>query len=441
MGWRIESSFPGLAWPAVPSPAGAATLALLFQLEDSQWLAPERLRAHQEAQLEELLRHACAHVPYYRERLGDIPPPLERIPLLTRRALMENFEALKSRQVPPTHGAVAELRTSGSTGAPVRVLKTQLSQLLWNALTLREHRWHRRELGGKLAAIRLAVGEGDTPSWGGATDGTVRTGPGAAFNPGRDVREQLEWLEQQRPQYLLTYPSNVQALAELSLARGTGLPGLREVRTFGESLPPGLRGLVREAWGVPVVDVYSANEVGYIALQCPSGEGYHVQSENLLAEILDERGRPCAPGEVGRVVVTDLHNFAMPLLRYEIGDYAEVAPPCACGRGLPALARIAGRVRNMLLTADGKRFWPLLNSRKLRDIAPVLQHQVVQKDFDLIELRLVSAAPLDARQEAEVRALVLSGMPQGMRLVFAYCDDIERGPGGKFEDFICAVAR
>lgn len=441
MEWRIESSFPGLAWPAVPGPAGAAALALLFQLEDSQWLAPERLRAHQQAQLDLLLHHACMHVPYYRERLGSVPPSLERIPMLTRRALMEHFEALKSRQVPPAHGAIAELRTSGSTGEPVRVSKTQLSQLVWNALTLREHRWHRRELGAKLAAIRLAVGVGDTPSWGGATDGTVRTGPGAAFDPGRDVREQLDWLQGQRAQYLLTYPSNAQALAELSLARGIALPGLREVRTFGESLAPDLRALVREAWDVPVVDVYSANEVGYIALQCPAGEGYHVQSESLIVEVLDEHGRPCAPGELGRIVVTDLHNFATPLIRYEIGDYAEVAPPCACGRGLPALSRIAGRVRNMLVTADGRRFWPRLNSRRLRDIAPVLQHQAVQKEFDLVELRLVSAAPLDARQEADVRALVLSVMPPGMRLAFAYCDEIARGPAGKFEDFICAVAR
>ena len=75
-------------------------------------------------------------------------------------------------------------------------------------------------------------------------------------------------------------------------------------------------------------------------------------------EVLDNHGRPCKEGETGRVVLTDLHNFTMPLIRYEIGDYAEVGPPCACGRGLPVLARILGRSRNMLTLPAGDRIWP-----------------------------------------------------------------------------------
>jgi phenylacetate-CoA ligase len=190
---------------------------------------------------------------------------------------------------------------------------------------------------------------------------------------------------------------------------------------------------------VPLSDVYSAEEVGYVALQCPQHEHYHVQSESLFVEILDERGRACAPGQVGRVVVTDLHNFATPLVRYEIGDYAEVGAPCDCGRGLPVLSRIAGRVRNMLLTADGKRFWPLLGTRKFVGVAPVLQSQIAQRDYDLLEARLVTARPLDASQEARLRELILAAMPPGMRLAFVYCDAIPRGAGGKFEDFVCEI--
>ena len=149
------------------------------------------------------------------------------------------------------------------------------------------------------------------------------------------------------------------------------LPGLREVRTLGEASTPDLRALCREAWGVPLVDVYSAEEVGYIALQCPEHEHYHVQAESVLVEILDERGAPAPPGETGRVVVTDLHNFAMPLVRYEIGDYAEVGEPCACGRGLPVLRRIVGRVRNMLrdaraASATGRRSARAGSSRSRR---------------------------------------------------------------------------
>ena len=438
MDWKIQSAMPGMAWPAIPAPTGAAVLALLYQLEHTQWLAPERLRELQLRQLGELVRHARASVPYYRDRLGA--EDLAGLPLLTRRDLQEHFDALKSERIPAGHGAVAELRTSGSTGAPVRTLKTQLSQLVWNAITLRDHGWHRRDLSGKLAAIRLGVRDQENASWGAATDSVVATGPAAGLSADVDVEKQLAWLQHQQPHYLLSYPSNTAELARLSAAQGITLPTLREVRTFGEMLDPELRRLCREAWKVPLVDMYSANEVGYIALQCPEREHYHVQSEGVLVEILDEHGRPCTPGEIGRVVVTDLHSFATPLLRYDIGDYAEVGAACPCGRGLPVLSRIAGRVRNMLVTADGKRFWPRLSDRRFREIAPVLQRQVVQKEFDLIELRLVTAEPLKPAQEERLRAVALSAMPQGMRLEFRYCQTIARGPGGKFEDFICEVA-
>jgi phenylacetate-CoA ligase len=438
MDWRIESAVPGMVWPALPAPPGAAALALLYQLEHTQWLTAERLLELQLRQLEQVVRHARSSVPYYRERLTA--DGLAALPILTRRELQERFDSLKSERVPGEHGAVAEIRTSGSTGAPVRVVKTQLSQLVWNAITLREHRWHRRDMGGKLVAIRHAVPDQENASWGVATDGVVATGPAASLSAKADVATQLDWLQRQQAQYLLTYPSNVAELAKLSLSGRIVLPGLREVRTFGEMLGPEVRRLCREAWDVAVVDMYSANEVGYIALQCPEYEHYHVQSEGVLVEILDQKDRACAAGETGRVVVTDLHNFASPLVRYEIGDYAEVGPPCACGRGLPTLSRIAGRVRNMLVTAEGKRYWPLLGSRKFIEIAPILQHQVAQKEIDLLELRLVTAAPLDHSQEERLRAEVLAGMPDGMRLVFRYCGEIPRGAGGKFEDFVCEVA-
>jgi phenylacetate-CoA ligase len=232
----------------------------------------------------------------------------------------------------------------------------------------------------------------------------------------------------------------VEELARLSLRRGARLEGLLEVRTLAESLGPEVRALCREAWGVPLTDLYSASETGYLALQCPEHEHYHVQSEGVLLEVLDEAGAPCTPGQVGCVVVTALHNFATPLVRYDIGDYAEVGEPCACGRGLPVLRRILGRVRNMLTTADGRKFWPVFGTRALMDAAPLLQHQFVQKAFDLVEARLVVASPLSAEQEARVRERVLSQLPSGMRLQIAYCDRIERNASGKFEDFVSEVS-
>ena len=445
--WQYRSAVPGVSWPAIPSQEAAALLALEFQLERTQWLPPARLLELQFRQLEGLMRHAYDTVPYYRECWRGLfeagapltPERFARIPYLTRRDLQENFDALKSTAIPAAHGPVAESRTSGSTGSPVRVLKTALNELWWRALTLRDHCWHRRDLGGKLAAIRQAVTDGESPGWGPATDGVVVTGPCVTFHIRAETDTQLAWLDRHRPQYLLTYPSNVAELARRSIARGAILPGLREVRTIGELLTPEIRELCRQAWGVPVTDVYSSDEAGYCALQCPDTGHYHVQSESVLLEVLDEQNRPCLPGVVGRVVVTALHNFATPLVRYDMGDYAEAGGACSCGRGLPVLARIMGRVRNMLRLRSGESFWPMLATRDLSDIAPIVQQQIVQKSYDRIEIRLVVSRRLTAGEEDKLRRLIEARFPAEFSLGLVYCESIPRGPGGKFEEFLSEV--
>jgi phenylacetate-CoA ligase len=387
-------------------------------------------------------------VPYYRERWRGrydperplTPARIAELPLLTRRELQDHYAALGSTRVPSEHGMPGEARTSGSTGAPVRFLRTPLCAAIWNAITLRDHDWHARDLGRKLAVIRQGAERSEAASWGPATAGVVGTGPAVMLPIQASVAEQLAWLEEQRPAYVLTYPSNVVELARASLARGLRLPGLLGVRTLGEALSEEVREACREAWGVEVTDVYSAEEVGYIALQCPEHAHYHVQCEGVWVEVLDAQGRPCAPGEVGRLVVTSLHNYATPLVRYEIGDYAEVGEPCACGRGLPVLRRVLGRVRNMLVTATGERYWPTFGMRKASELAPIREIQFVQTAYDLVEARLVAAAPLTAEQDAALRAIILSRLPARFRVEIVHCERIARAASGKFEDFVCEVA-
>jgi phenylacetate-CoA ligase len=425
----------------LPGGSEPPQLKLLAQLRRSERLRPERLRELQMRALRPLLAHAFATTRFYRRHwAGRDLENFAALPLLRRRELQASFEDLKSDAVPPGDGKVSEARTSGSSGTPVTVLKSAREQLMWRALTLRDHAWHRRDLRGKLAVILQRSGSGaSAQNWGRATLG-MRTGPAVGFSIRASVQAQLDWLIREDADYLLTYPSLAGALAQAALERGARLGKLREVRTIGELLAPQVRQLCREAWNVPLSDLYSAQEVGYIALQCPRHEHYHVQSESVLVEVLDEDGRACEPGQVGRVVVTSLLNRATPLVRYELGDYAEPGGPCDCGRGLPVLRRVVGRTRNMLLTASGERYWPSFGSRSLTDIAPVLQHQFVQKSFELIEARLVTAAPLDAAQEAKLRELIAKRLPGGFRVEFAYPAAIERSAGGKYEDFVSEVS-
>jgi len=233
--------------------------------------------------------------------------------------------------------------------------------------------------------------------------------------------------------------SEMDTTHERLIADSLRLPGLRQIRTMAEIVSPALRGDCREALGVEICDMYSSQECGYFALQCPGHDHYLVQAESVLLEVIDAEGQPCRSGETGRVVVTPLVNFAMPLLRYEIGDLATVGGASACGRGLPVLERILGRVRNMLVLPDGGKIWPAFGTKALMKVAPVRQYQFVQQDRTTVEARLVLWRPAMPAEEQALTAHILDNMPEGMQVVLTYVDDIPRSAGGKYEDFVCNV--
>jgi phenylacetate-CoA ligase len=249
------------------------------------------------------------------------------------------------------------------------------------------------------------------------------------------VSQQLQWLRDIKPDYLLTYPTNLMALIEHARASGQALPPLLGIECFGEILFPEMRAICRAATGVTPADLYSTQEVGYIALQCPRSDNLHVQAENVLVEVLDESGRPCRPGETGHVVVSTLHNFATPFIRYKLGDFATVGDPCPCSRGLPVLTRVMGRVRNMLTLPDGNRLWPYWGTSKIAEFVPFRQFQLVQKSLTMLEARIVPLRPFTAEDEARARDMITRTLGHTFEIAFTYLDEIPRGPGGKFEDF------
>ncbi len=432
----------GVAWPALPDDRNAQMLALQYQFEQSQWWPAERLQELQLLQFSQVFQHAVATVPYYRERFAPSAAGItswdqyRALPVSTRRDVQQAGADMHSAVVPPSHGAVITTQSSGSTGTPLVTRGTAWTQMLWHALLLRDHLWHGRDLSGKLAAIRSKTADGSVPDWGLAT-AAFKTGPSAVRSLSADLDEQVRWLATEDPDYILSLATNLQALAARSCELGVRLSRLRQVRAYGEMLRPEARGIVREAWGVEIVDSYSSEELGYIALQCPMSEHYHVQAESLIVEVLDANGAPCRPGEVGQIVVSTLHNFAMPLLRYASGDYAEVGAPCACGRGLPVLTRIVGRQRNMLLRPDGARYWPSFPSEAWADIAPIAQFQVVQKDRNSVELRIVAPRDLTSMETDLLLAALRDALGCAYRIALVRVAQMPRAAGGKYEDFIC----
>ncbi len=173
--------------------------------------------------------------------------------------------------------------------------------------------------------------------------------------------------------------------------------------------------------------MYSSEEVGTIAIQCPDNpEVYHVM-ENIIVEILDENNLPT---NVGRVVITDLTSSY--LYRYDIGDYAEIGE-CSCGRGLQTLKKIIGRRRNMVVLPDGSRHWPRIGSTEFRTIAPIRRFQAVQIDATTLEMRLVVDNHLTKNQEDALCKLIHHFIGHPFEIHFTYVDEF---PPGKFEEFV-----
>ena len=141
-------------------------------------------------------------------------------------------------------------------------------------------------------------------------------------------------------------------------------------------------------------------------------------AETVIVEVIGADGSPCREGEIGKVVVTDLHNFASPMIRYVLGDFAEMGGRCACGRGLPTLRRILGRERNLIVKADGTRHWPLVGFHQFDEVARIRQYQFVQHSLQAIEFKVVSDAELTTWRDRRLAA----HCPRGARVRIRHRD-------------------
>lgn len=430
-------------WPSIPNAKAARTLSLLKYMEYSQWLSAEEILQYQFTQLQTLIDYSKKHSFFYRDYplissnadLSQLLSQWAQLPILTREQLQKNFDDICSNSLPAEYGQPQRMSSSGSTGKPVSVLTDIVGQFFWNAITLRDYSWHGIKLEDSLASIRDV--EAPFPgthceNWGSATKGIFKTGP--LFLLGIcDPKLQLEWLKKINPHYLICYPTILRELLSLDL---DGLNNLTHLITFGELIDESLCQRVNERFDVPMHDMYSSTEVGYIALQCPEYGNYHVQEENVFVEVLNHNNQPCLPGEVGRIVITSLHNLASPLIRYELGDYAEVGDKCPCKRGLRVLRRILGRQRNMLTLPTGEKRWPTFTGARAENLITLLQSsqfQVIQKSLYDIEIKIVhSGHPLP---ENKMVPIIQSLFGYPFNIKFNYVTHIPRSARGKYEDF------
>ena len=419
-------------------------------LAETERLHPDRLHVYQENLLTPLVLHAQRHVPFYRKILAPLcrgtDVDLSRwdeVPILSRAAVQRNAAALTAQIVPPHAGVVTAGETSGSIGRPVRYKINELAKIASLAATDRSFRWWGFD-GAKSMASFVARTRNDARPPDGKVEKGWRvgsSGPHYLIDLSAGTNTRIEWLLARRPDYLTAHSFILLELAEQVAARELGLK-LERINSIGSVLTADICDACEKAFGVRPIDQYGAQETGLLACECPWCGHFHVNAETVLIEILDAEGEPTKPGAVGRVVVTSFYNYAMPLIRYEIGDFAVAGPErLKCSVKLPALGQVMGRFRNAFTLHDGRTVYPYVPVSRLRQFMSFEQFQIVQTDVASIEVRYV---PLNQREPVDqhgLEACVRELVDPSFNVQAVAVNEIPRSSSGKYEDYLSLVTR
>ncbi|MBU0495961.1 MAG: hypothetical protein KKA73_23250 [Chloroflexi bacterium] len=421
-------------------------------LERSQWWPWPQLEEYQTAKLRALLTQAYANIPFYRQRFDEVglcpaavhaPADLIGLPVLTKAEIQDHGENLLARNV--DRRRLHQDHTGGSTGHPLafyqdagytawcnadklrcyRLAGYRLGQrwaFLWGSdYDAQAHKGHRGQLADRLVYNTL---------WIDTFDLDVEMLAAAA-------RQLARW----RPRILVAYVSSAVLLARLVQERGIVNVLPHAIQTSAEVLTPDDRRLLEEAFGCPIFDRYGCREVGNIAHECSAHQGLHVLAENNLLELLDEADQPVPPGQPGRVVVTNLNNHAMPLIRYETGDMAVAsAQPCTCGRGLPLLESVVGRVSDLITSPSGRLLHGEFFTHLFYKTRGVRQFRVIQETRHDLLIELVPGPGFD---QATTCNLVEQGIQQhgdpAFRVRFELHEHLAPSASGKYQFTISRV--
>lgn len=341
-----------------------AQLRYLREFEHTQFLPLDELRNLQWQRLRGLLQHAYQQCPFYRQRFAEVGlvptdlrslEDLRALPVLEKRDIQVNGARMVARDW-PRHDLIRN-QTGGSTGTPVTFYLSGDRKCSRAAATLRHNRWAGWEIGDKTAVIWGAPRDRPVDGWRSRLRGAVLREPlwlDTACLTEATLDAFQTALLRYRPRIILAYARAAVLFAQYLEA--TNRPAYRPhaLVTSAEVLEGEDRVLLERVFGCPVFNRYGCREVSVIASECSAHAGLHTMGEGLYVEIETPAG-PARPGEMGSILITDLFNQAMPLIRYRIGDLGAWAEGvCPCGRGLPRLEKVAGRVTDFLVGSEGQ---------------------------------------------------------------------------------------
>jgi len=432
--------------------AGRHFLSRMTELDRTQWLGRRELLDLQRQKLHRLLSYAYGHVPYYRRLFDKVgfqtdevlqdPDSLQKIPFLTKALIRENFDDLLTTEA-QRRGGMSQLSTAGSTGQPLVFMQD---------INFRDHTT--AELHHHL-------------TWGGWRLGQPHAyifGASFEVSYARNIRAQLmNWAlnrfvtnayvlsedsmhtfaanaMRRRPRLLFGYASSLYRFAQFLGDNPTyNLDFVDAAFSTSEVLYPAQRELIESTFGCRVFNRYATRELGALACECGAHTGLHVSVENVYVEILRD-GTPAKAGEPGDIFVTNLNNYGMPFIRYQLADVASWhrEDGCPCGRAHPMIEVVDGRHNDMFRTRDGGVVWGGIGN-PLWNMKDVEKFQFVQKSLDHVLVRIVKDGPMREAQRDEVERAVKLALGDDIRLDFEFPDDIPVARSGKHSYQICEV--
>ncbi|MFB3908274.1 MAG: phenylacetate--CoA ligase family protein [Candidatus Eisenbacteria bacterium] len=413
-------------------------------LNASQYLSPDELAALQWSRLLRIVRHAYDSSPFYRERFRRVgfepedlrsPEDLRRLPILTKDDLRSSLDSMFATGF--TASNTIRKRTGGSTGVPVRVHMDYEAASQKRAAVERHDGW-----AGWRPGVPLAAVWGDTEKslpWRQRLRNTLSSRANyldtLVFTEER-LRAFLDYLCRSRVPVLMGHAHSVYRLAQFALSEGI-TPPVKAIITTAMSLSSEERTSIEEAFRASVFNRYGCEEVSLIASECDRHSGLHVFAEGLLLEFQDNG----YSGVPARLIITDLLNFGLPLLRYDIGDYVVSSSSlCTCGRGLPLLKDVSGRVADFLYTPEGTPIFGIsVLDTFVIHIAGVRQAQLEQLTLDSLVVRIVRNSDFSDESLQQLEATLRRVFGPRMRWDVEYCEQIGLTPAGKYRFSICRI--
>ncbi len=433
--------------PSLDLLRGTHTMRELAALERTQWWSLERIEALQAERLRSLIQHAYTNVPYYRRVMlergltpADITSPtdISKLPILTKDIIRDNLEEMCSEG--PLRNRLVPAHTSGSTGNPLLFydsIDERRAHGLARAIRARE--WAGVRLGDRSMHIHLR------------SESLPRRQRPAAWVT-RELRRVVDVdsgstsehtlpgiiarMRQIEPFYLDSYPSIIFFIASFIRDSGLSAPHPLAIITGGEQLLDHQRELIADVFGTEPYSKYSSFENWEMASECPSHSGMHVNAEDIILELVDEAGAPTPRGERGAILITNLHNYGMPFIRYENGDYSSLAEaPCPCGRGLPLLDSLLGRLADFVYSKSGRRVTATGMPLGRLALLGITRFQIVQDEPGRIVLRVIApeATTASAKEAVKngVREHLLPSLGPGMHMEVEFTQHIEPTAAGK----------